>query len=162
MDQITDRLWLGSITDAVDEKQLQANRIKAIVALLEPSQEEYFLGGYQWKNIERVRISLADGVPDQDVAIRQAIDKVSEFLDQGKNTLVHCAAGISRSATVTIAVLMKRVKLSWDEAEQYVKERRAIINPAVQLKVSALRVMGEWPYDGSLGNDNSNTPLASE
>src|SRR6267142_665465 len=161
MNQITDRLWLGDITDSTDEKAINENRIEAILSLLEPSQEDYFLKGVKWENIERVRIPLADGVPDQDGLIRRAIDVLNDWQDKGYNTLVHCAAGISRSATITIAIIMKRMKLSWDEAEQYVKEHRPIINPAAQLKISALRVLGEWPYDGSLGKpNNSNTPLA--
>jgi len=43
--------------------------------------------------------------------------------------LVHCEAGISRSATMCIAYLMHKNGLTMDEAYDYVKLRRAVIAP---------------------------------
>lgn len=43
--------------------------------------------------------------------------------------LVHCVAGISRSATIVIAYLMKEMGMDYADAYNYVKERRRIINP---------------------------------
>ena len=43
--------------------------------------------------------------------------------------LVHCQAGISRSATICLAYLISRYRLRLDEAYEYVKKRRSIISP---------------------------------
>ncbi|XP_066982371.1 uncharacterized protein [Macrobrachium rosenbergii] len=56
------------------------------------------------------------------------IDKVRE---SGGCVLVHCLAGISRSATVAIAYVMKHLRLPFDEAYMYVKTRRPTISPNI-------------------------------
>lgn len=162
MDQITDKLWLGSVTDAIDEKALSENKIQAILCVMDGYQEDYFLRGTKYEGFQRTAVPMLDGVPDQEVLIRQALNVANDYLDAGYTTLIHCAAGISRSSSITIGTLMKRMKLSWDEAERYVRERRPMINPAAPLKISVLKVLGAWPYDGSLGQDNSNTVLVGE
>lgn len=45
------------------------------------------------------------------------------------NTLVHCQAGISRSATLVAAYLINRFDLSVDTAINYLKNKRACVNP---------------------------------
>ena len=43
--------------------------------------------------------------------------------------LIHCAAGISRSATITIAYLMKSRNMKYDDAFNFVRSRRDVIYP---------------------------------
>ena len=43
--------------------------------------------------------------------------------------LVHCAMGMSRSATVVIMYLMKKFNLCLDDALSLVKERRHVVDP---------------------------------
>jgi hypothetical protein len=49
----------------------------------------------------------------------------------GERVLVHCVQGMSRSATVVIAYLMKKHKWTLSQALDYVKERRSCVNPHV-------------------------------
>jgi protein-tyrosine phosphatase len=53
---------------------------------------------------------------------------LTDALKKG-NVLVHCFAGISRSATVVIAFLMKYKKMNFEEAFEFTKQKREIINP---------------------------------
>ena len=48
---------------------------------------------------------------------------------ENRNILVHCAAGVSRSASFTIAYLMRKKGMGFEEAHKLVKEKRKIIRP---------------------------------
>lgn len=71
------------------------------------------------------------------------IDDACEFIDSkllnGEKVLVHCYAGISRSASVIIYYMMNRFNMSYKRALQYVKARRKVVKPnpgfSRQLKV---------------------------
>ena len=58
-------------------------------------------------------------------------DKIHQVQSRGGRTLVHCVAGISRSASLCIAYLMKYQKMSLDQAYYHVKKRRPVIRPNV-------------------------------
>ena len=47
----------------------------------------------------------------------------------GQGVLIHCQAGVSRSATIVIAYLMKHSWMTMTDAYKFVKARRAIISP---------------------------------
>lgn len=47
----------------------------------------------------------------------------------GGRVLVHCQAGISRSATICLAYLMHTQRVRLDEAFDFVKQRRQVISP---------------------------------
>ncbi|XP_060778835.1 dual specificity protein phosphatase 8 isoform X2 [Neoarius graeffei] len=61
------------------------------------------------------------------------LEKTNEFIDKAKvsncRVIVHCLAGISRSATIAIAYIMKTMGLSSDDAYRFVKDRRPSISP---------------------------------
>ncbi|XP_038963386.1 dual specificity protein phosphatase 16 isoform X2 [Rattus norvegicus] len=61
------------------------------------------------------------------------LDKSVDFIEKAKASngcvLIHCLAGISRSATIAIAYIMKRMDMSLDEAYRFVKEKRPTISP---------------------------------
>lgn len=55
---------------------------------------------------------------------------ISDSVKNSKGrVLVHCQAGISRSATICLAYLISRHRLRLDEAYEYVKKRRSVISP---------------------------------
>lgn len=56
-------------------------------------------------------------------------DKIAEVRKRGGRILVHCIAGVSRSATLCIAYLMKHEGMSLRKAYLHVKARRPIAHP---------------------------------
>ncbi|KAJ8920842.1 hypothetical protein NQ315_015634 [Exocentrus adspersus] len=59
----------------------------------------------------------------------EAADLIHKISTSGKKTLVYCVAGVSRSATICIAYLMKHHRLPLLEAYNFVKLRRQRIKP---------------------------------
>ena len=43
--------------------------------------------------------------------------------------LVHCQQGVSRSASIVIAFLIKKFKVCYKDALDFVKKKRSIVNP---------------------------------
>ncbi|XP_056140189.1 uncharacterized protein si:dkey-175m17.7 [Lampris incognitus] len=65
--------------------------------------------------------------------LRQYFEEVFEFIEEahqsGKGVLVHCQAGVSRSATIVIAYLMKHTLMTMTDAYKYVRSRRPVVSP---------------------------------
>ena len=65
--------------------------------------------------------------------IIQYFDETHEWINkmyqEGRNILIHCAAGVSRSTSFVIAYIMKEKKMPYHEAYQLVKEKRKWANP---------------------------------
>lgn len=60
-------------------------------------------------------------------------DETFNFIDNAiknnENVFVFCALGVSRSATIVIAYLMRKNSLKFEEAFKVVKNKRSIIDP---------------------------------
>jgi hypothetical protein len=65
--------------------------------------------------------------------------------------LVHCAAGISRSTVIVASFLHYSGQMEFNDAIKYIMSRRPIVNPAAATLNSARKLLGAWPYDGSVG-----------
>lgn len=52
-----------------------------------------------------------------------------EAYQSGRGVLVHCQAGVSRSATIVIAYLMKHTLMTMTDAYKYVRSRRPVVSP---------------------------------
>ncbi|KAM8939691.1 dual specificity protein phosphatase 4 isoform 3-T3 [Pelodytes ibericus] len=117
-------LYLGSAYHAARRDMLDA---LGITALLNVSSDcpNHFEGHYQYKCIPVEDNHKAD----ISSWFMEAIEYIDSVKDNNGRVLVHCQAGISRSATICLAYLMmtKRVKL--EEAFEFVKQRRSIISP---------------------------------
>lgn len=59
----------------------------------------------------------------------KAIEFINKAVTSGGRVLVHCFAGVSRSASTVIAYFMATRKMTFTEAYDYVKKKRPIIFP---------------------------------
>ncbi|KAK1150849.1 dual specificity protein phosphatase 10-like [Acipenser oxyrinchus oxyrinchus] len=65
--------------------------------------------------------------------LQQYFEEAFEFIEEahqcGQGVLIHCQAGVSRSATLVIAYLMKHTLMTMTDAYKYVKGKRPVISP---------------------------------
>ncbi|CAL8279841.1 unnamed protein product [Merluccius merluccius] len=117
-------LYLGSALHASRREVLDT---VGISALLNVSSDcpNHFEGDYQYKSIP------VEDNHKEDISswFLEAIEFIDSVRDSSGRVLVHCQAGISRSATICLAYLMKRKRVRLDEAFEFVRRRRSIISP---------------------------------
>ncbi|CAL4062979.1 unnamed protein product [Meganyctiphanes norvegica] len=120
-------LYLGSQHDANNRQLLQDYNItyELNVSLSCPKpdfmQDSHFM-----------RIPVNDNFSEKLLPyFNEAFNFIDKVREGGGYVLVHCLAGISRSATVAIAYVMKHLRLSFEEAYMYVKNRRPTISPNI-------------------------------
>ncbi|XP_060092925.1 dual specificity protein phosphatase 4 [Heteronotia binoei] len=117
-------LYLGSAHHAARRDMLDALRI---TALLNVSSDcpNHFEGHFQYKCIPVEDNHKTD--------ISSWFMEAIEYIDSVKachgRVLVHCHAGISRSATICLAYLIMKKRVKLEEAFEFVKQRRSIISP---------------------------------
>ncbi|GCC43006.1 hypothetical protein chiPu_0027272 [Chiloscyllium punctatum] len=122
--QITPSLFLSSGNVASNRHAVYTRGITCIVnATLE-------LASPRWADVEFVKVPLPD-LPHAPLSLYfdTVADKVQEVSRRSGRTLVHCVAGVSRSATLCIAYLMKHHKQSLLDAHGWVRSRRPVIRP---------------------------------
>ncbi|XP_036392441.1 dual specificity protein phosphatase 14 [Megalops cyprinoides] len=123
--QITPYLFLSRGNVASNRSLIAAKGITCVVnATIE-------LPNFNWPHVEYVKVPLAD-TPHAPIALYfdSVADKIHS-VGRGKRgaVLVHCAAGVSRSASLCLAYLMKYHRVSLAEAHAWVKARRPVIRP---------------------------------
>lgn len=64
-----------------------------------------------------------------DQHFQESYEFIESNLANGVNVLVHCHAGVSRSAALVLAYVMKKLGLSFESAFEFVKRRRPRIRP---------------------------------
>ncbi|CAD8175528.1 unnamed protein product [Paramecium octaurelia] len=115
-------LWLGNCESALDEEFLKVKGIKTVITVAAGLQLK--LNGLVHHIIE---------IFDSDTAnISQHFQTANEWIERGfkiGGVLVHCMAGISRSAAIVISYLIEKKKMNYNQALSFVKSKRPQINP---------------------------------
>uniref|UniRef100_A0AAG5CUH1 Protein-tyrosine-phosphatase n=1 Tax=Anopheles atroparvus TaxID=41427 RepID=A0AAG5CUH1_ANOAO len=127
LDEIEPGLWLGNASAAADIGTLKAHAIQSILSIDSVPLPVHIT---DHPNL-RVRHIQAVDVPREDL-IRHFEDTnrfIGDSLAEGRNVLVHCYFGVSRSATIVIAYLMEKYRLGYEAAFQRVKAKRRFVMP---------------------------------
>jgi atypical dual specificity phosphatase len=121
--QITENIWISDIASAYNYDKLKdigITHVLTIVLGISPVFPDHF----QYMNIP------AQDIPDQD--LQQYFLDATNFIDNAiKNNgkvLVHCSYGVSRSASMVIAYLM-RTGHSYDDVLAFVQSKRSVVLP---------------------------------
>ncbi|XP_017575166.1 dual specificity protein phosphatase 2 [Pygocentrus nattereri] len=117
-------LFLGSAHHSSRRETLERCGITAVLNV-SSSCPNLFEQELQYMTL-RVEDSLA---ADIRVLFPEAIRFIDSVKESGGRVLVHCQAGISRSATICLAYLIHARRVRLDEAFDFVKRRRQVISP---------------------------------
>uniref|UniRef100_A0A8C4SCZ5 protein-tyrosine-phosphatase n=2 Tax=Erpetoichthys calabaricus TaxID=27687 RepID=A0A8C4SCZ5_ERPCA len=121
---ILSHLYLGALSD-VNEEVLQALGISHVMNVSRSCPQPPFLPEAHFHRVPINDSHSEDLLP----FLGGALDFIDLVLSQHGRVLVHCLAGVSRSAAVAIAYTMRHLGMTLDEAYRYVKERRPSISP---------------------------------
>lgn len=140
---IKNKLYLGSIDDANDLIFLNNNKIDTILSI---AYDSYIIEPIKKiKTIHKFQIedSFSEKIIDYFPTIIKLIEESNDII------LVHCMAGVSRSATIIIAYLMSSCNMTLLEAYYYVKIKRPMIKPNHEFIKQLIK------YEFELYNKNS-------
>ncbi|XP_071111624.1 dual specificity protein phosphatase 12-like [Haliotis cracherodii] len=124
LNAIFDDLYLGSMEAALHTDTLKELGITHILTIDDRPLLQEITCHFSCKYVH--------GLDLQDTDLLTYFDECVEFINEGRNKggiLVHCFAGMSRSATMVIAYMMAKCQTDLQEALAYVKKMRSIIRP---------------------------------
>lgn len=119
---IPDRLFLGCKEHALPRivGHLGISRICRMLNE-EPSDED--------KNDPSILHIQIDDRDTEELPLEDAVEWVGEQIRGGQRVLIHCNMGVSRSAALCIAFVMKDSQVSLDRAYKFVEKQRPYIRP---------------------------------
>ncbi|KAJ7146590.1 protein-tyrosine phosphatase-like protein [Mycena epipterygia] len=132
----TGALYLGSLAAVHEPDLLRTHQITHLVQVLEMPWLPQDADAFSCHRIDIQDRASAALRPH----LAAACDYIRASLAGGGNVLVHCQQGVSRSASIVIAYLIRDCGMSYDAAYELVKRRRQCIRPNSGF-VAALR---EW------------------
>eukprot|EP00929_Paragymnodinium_shiwhaense_P011056 TRINITY_DN11631_c0_g1_i1.p1 TRINITY_DN11631_c0_g1~~TRINITY_DN11631_c0_g1_i1.p1 ORF type:complete len:422 (+),score=87.67 TRINITY_DN11631_c0_g1_i1:155-1420(+) len=128
-DQIVPNLYLGGITAASDTNTLVDLGFKAVCCCC---REMEVPDGDFSKELEYYRVDVEDMSREPiELYFPEAIEFIDSYVKQEHPVLVHCRAGVSRSATVVIAYLMQKQGYTLHDAFFLARSHRSIITPNI-------------------------------
>ncbi|KAE8453485.1 hypothetical protein EG329_010346 [Mollisiaceae sp. DMI_Dod_QoI] len=140
--RVTDYMYLGNLGHANNPDLLRHMGIRQILSVGETaSWRDGELENWGKENIMVVQRVQDNGVDP----LTEEFERCLEFIDRGKAngtaTLVHCRVGVSRSATICIAEVMRSMGLSFPRAYCFVRARRlnVIIQPHLRFSYELLK-----------------------
>lgn len=141
MDEIIPHLYISNWNKSNDIYELKKNNIKAIITIETHFKSNDIMDYYRNNNIDYYYLYLNDLSTEN---IYDYFDDSYNFIKnhilKGNNVLIHCRAGVSRSATLVLNYIIKELYYSNSEniyspefivnyALEIVRDKRPIINP---------------------------------
>lgn len=123
-DEIVPGLWLGNRNAALNHRWLSEKGIKSVFNCTKDIPFSYEVQ-------RRYRVPVDDNLQDDEIRnlefwSYEIVYKMTREYQTGQPMLVHCAAGMQRSAACVAMFLMATKNMNPDQAMQYIRERRPI------------------------------------
>jgi dual specificity phosphatase 12 len=123
--EIIKGLFIGSFVCAEDDDWLIENNIKGVLTVCEDKPVLLGIDMYLY-------LPTSDWGPMNFDYFEKCFDFIDNSIKVG-NVMVHCFAGINRSASVIIAYIMYKSDCSYEEAYERVKTMSPLIDPTSSL-----------------------------
>ena len=128
LSQINENLFICDFSTSLDINILQRHGISKIIFISEHSKDQEKERQYERKNIKHHHLKLYDSPNEKITKMINFLPDASEMYKSSK-VLVHCMAGISRSPTFAILLLMYSDGLRYVEAYEIVRRGRPVMRP---------------------------------
>lgn len=117
-------VYIGSFLSEQNQKALTQAGVTHVLQVADGMQPSH-LDHFKYKTIH------AQDIPSEDLVshFSQCFPFMDEAVSQGGGVLVHCVAGVSRSATVIIGYMMWKHKIGYDEAFKRIHGVRPWVMP---------------------------------
>ncbi|RIA96917.1 hypothetical protein C1645_687428, partial [Glomus cerebriforme] len=120
--QILPNLYLGSELNAANLHGAMLSGVPLVVPATSDFKPLKYKKIFWTHNQENL---IADFIP--------AFAFIDEARSAGRNILVHCQCGVSRSASLIISYVMKVNRMTLNQAYEFVKDRSPYISPNMSL-----------------------------
>lgn len=122
--EIIPRIWLGNGHAALNDKWLAEKKITVVF-----NATKYNPFSLSIKKQYRIPVHdnlEADEIRNMTLWSHETIYNLLKEYNTGNTILVHCAAGMQRSAAIVAMFLIAHKGLNWDQSIQYIQNKRPI------------------------------------
>jgi len=128
--EILENLYLGNMNDAKDI--IAAKNHLNVKFILNCSDQMDYEDSLQMLVADGVDVDFLnlkdDGSSDMFRVLKENVNKIDSYLEKNKRVLVHCVAGVNRSASLVVAYIMWKRKVSLIDANNFVRKKRMIVD----------------------------------
>lgn len=143
--EVTPILWLGNYLNGAELALANPRDFRAVLNVSTEIPYKKAPG------IAYLEVPFDDGHSIPPPAFNACMEFLMFQYETGKRTLIHCAAGVSRSAVIVAAFMHLSDQMPFDAALNHIKHCRPIVIPHPEIVTSVRQLLKIWPYDGSLG-----------
>ena len=148
MSQITKHIYIGNLSAAYHQGFIKDNYIEYMITAIWdiPTINE---------SLTSLNVNIID-VPNNDIKKHFMITNtfIETAISANKNILIHCVCGVSRSVTIVVAYLIKKLGITPKDAIDFIKSRRSVANP----NKGFLLQLEEY-YNMVIENNDPNEPI---
>lgn len=128
INHVYDNIYISGWGPSTNEEELKKYNIKYILCLNKENKKDVnTMNLYQKLGISHMYVEIYD---DPSAQINKVFKACYDFIKSanGQNVLIHCTAGISRSATIVTMYLMNLLNKPKEEVYKLLKSKRPIVN----------------------------------